>query len=650
MSKFQLPPCKDGFIAYDTETTGLTPYGSYKRWGFYPARPFAYSFCDSEGNTAYVRWSVDPHSRRVQPVARELRQIMGILNDPGITKIGHNLGYDNRMTRFMGGNPQGRMHDTLIMAHIVTGGSLFKYGLKELGEKLLNFPADDEKKLEDATKKARLAAKKEGYCIATAPFFGKKPHKADYWLAPPDLCKTYAIKDAERTMMLYLVLCEQLNKHPHLWEVYKREMKLFHVVAKMENTGVRIFPEKINSLRKIYTDYRSKQRRIADKHGGKGMNFRSSPQKTKIFYTERGYKPIYFTAKTNNPSTNGDSLNYFVSEYKDKLAKAILEYALADHMITGFLDPYDRFKVIGKGEQHYVLHPNYRQCGPVTGRFACGDPNLMQVASEATGQRRTDISLRPREAFGPRNGCIWYLPDYSQIEVWMFSFLAEANTMIDALLSGRDFHESNAEKVWGNKSDYLENKSYYRKRAKFLMFCKLYGGGVKKIAYLTDSTVEDAYDFVNEFDSELPEIKRYMNKMCRQIERYGQITNPLGRTYFIPEKMAYRSVNYMVQGTCADILKNAMIRVDKLFTNTWKGCQMLLTLHDELIIEVPIDLHSKELMRDIVTAMQTDFTRVGLPVPLPVGMSMTNKKWSDAQDVQFIMDEWKEKYICKTKN
>lgn len=630
------------FIAFDTETTGLNSWGDVKRWGFYPARPFAFSFCDDKGNTEYFRFKVDPFTRQVLYEKTKLRRIKELLRSDTV-KIGHNLSYDLRMCEAIGIKVKGEMHDTLIMAHVNTGGSEMFYGLKELCKKYADFEDTDEKTLRESAIKSRNKGKKLGWMLAVKEYHGRDPIKADYWMADPKLCKKYAIQDAERTMLLFLTWYPTVNADPNKLSVYSREMKLFQVVRRMENKGTRVFPEDLVRLRKWYTKYRDKQKVIADAHGGKDLNFRSPTQMVRTFIELKKYEPMYWTKK-GNPQINGDFLKHLADEKGDKLARAILEHRGSDHMITGFLNPYELFRT-QEAENVWTLHPNYRQCGPVTGRFSCGDPNLMQVASPTTGRKRTEVSLRPREAFGPRPGHVWYLPDYSQIEVWVFSFLAEEKAMMQALLAGRDFHGAVAEQVWGNHPEFHTNPSYYRKRAKLLMFCKLYGGGVKKVAYLTDATEAEARQFVQDFDSRLPGVNLFMNRMVNRVRREGKILNPFGRTYYIDANFSYKAVNYLVQGTSADILKNAMIRIDKLFRKRWKGCHILLTLHDELVLEVPLEYHSKQLMREIIYEMQRDSALVSVPVPLPVGMKIAKHRWSDTKEIESLTDEWKTRYL-----
>lgn len=639
LRQLQALDLSSGYLGIDTETTGLNPYGTPERWGFYPARPYAFSFCDWEGNTAYVRWQVNPKTRKVLPESSTFKAMQEILNNSKITKIGHNIAYDLRMLTYSGFKFSGSMHDTLILAHVVTGGCELTYGLKQLGVKYLKFSKDDEEELQKATSHARREAKKKGWFIADKEHFGREPIKADYWLAPLDICEKYAVQDAIRTMMFYRLWKREIEKNPGLRNTYEMEMRLFHVVRKMEERGVKLFYEDMKGLFKYYENYIKVQSKEAEKNGGKGLNFKSHKQMTHKFYVDRGHEPEL--NEKGNPSLNGKKLVELSAI--DPLARNILEFRGANHMLSSFLKPYDRYRVQEKSGD-WVLHPNFKQCGPVTGRFSCSDPSIMTVASEDTIRRKSSVDYKTKLIFGPRNGYIWYLPDYKQIEVWVFAFLSQDPYMMKSLLDGHDFHGAIAEKVWSREKDYEEFKSSYRKRAKLLMFCKIYGGGVKKIAFLLECykeingkkelDLETAQKFVDQYDQELPGVSRYMKRMINMVRREGKIVNPFGRHYYIIPDRAYCAVNYMIQGTCADIMKRAMINVDDLFTNRWKDSHILITLHDELICEVSRKYHSKKLMREMVTALQGNFhTVLGIPKPLPVSMEITEDRWMTTKEI-----------------
>lgn len=684
-------------IAFDTEGTGLIPYGPPAYWGYAPARPFAFSFCDADGNTEYFRWAVDPATRRVIPGPKAEQDILWrLFTDSAYTLIGHNIAYDLRMVGAtfydVGRTPRqdvpllpGRVHDTMVLAHVVTAGDELSYALKPLSVKHLKFPDEDERALEHEVQVARKDARDHGWLIAGGKkevergdhcvFAGNKPVKADYWLVPSphhtvpvgtpsdptDLVRTYAVGDVERAMLLFQLWMPELDAEPRLAATYRREMHLFWVLRKMERRGTRIDPRHTRALIRWYQEYMKRMEADAAVHGGAGMNFNSPKQLTQKFYIEKGYEPL-FTEK-GNMTLGKDKLAELgatdedTGEYKDPLAKAILEWRAAKQSIKSFLNIYARFWYpethpgLGRGSvrhRHFsirdgvwVLHPNYNQTGAVTGRMTCSDPNLQQVASATTGLRKADIPARPRECFGPRPGCLWYLPDYSQIEVWLFAFLSGETNMQELLLSGYDFHQGVADKSFTRKPDYEERKKYYRKLAKLIMFGKLYGGGVGtperpgRMTKLLQMPFLEAKEFIDSFEEQFQNVSIFARRMTRQATLEGEAWNTYGRKYKLEKEWAYKVVNYLVQGTAADVLKVATMRIDWMLERRWPHPQLglLNTVHDELIIEVPYELHSLRLMREIIWVMQMDSERVGLPVPFPVGMKIAKKRWSHTTDI-----------------
>jgi DNA polymerase I len=630
---------KDNLLASDTETTGLNPWGSVKDYGFYPARPFAFSFCDSEGNTDYIRWEVKPATRQVIVNPSDFRILKDLYSNPHLIHIGHNFIFDYRMINALGISIPGKVRDTLIMAHIITGGSELAYGLKFLGNKYLEIDTSDEKELRTATIQARHRNKKLNWYIADDEHFGKDPIKADYWMADPEICKKYAVQDSVRTMLFNKLWYEDIVSNPNLFRVWERETRLTFVTRVMENRGVKFYYEESKLLVKEYETYIKKQLKIADTLGGKGLNFSSHKQMTQKFYIEKKFEPKY--NKRGGYVLNKDKLIEIAQQ--DPLAQVILNYRGANHMISSFLKPYDKFKARDeKGD--WILHPSFKQCGPVTGRYSCGDPSLMCVASEDTIRNLTQVEYKPKRVLGPRKDHLWYLPDYKQIEVWVFAFLAKDETMMQALLTGRDFHGEIARQIWGNEPDFEEKYDSYRKRAKLILFCKFYGGGSGKVMFLLNQegrnltrkyTLQEAEQFIQDFETKLPGVAKFMKRIMNEVEREGVIYNPFGRMYKIDPQGSYKGTNYMIQGTSADIMKTAMLNVYDLFQKKWKGCYIVITLHDELILEIPIRYHSKQLMRDIILAMQSNFhTIIGCPKPLPISMEVARDRWSNAKEVK----------------
>ena len=635
-----------------------------------PARAFIWTLCDQDGNTDYLRADVDPKTREVKWDKRKLQAVADIYNNPDITKIGHNPRFDIAMAEHSGMHVRGRVLDTQIIAHIATSGQELTYALKQLTKRRFKYPDDDEKALLMEVNRQRNVAKRKRWSYANKIIGGPKPAKSDMWLCSDSFIKPYAVGDAIRCMLIYMAWWKEIQDDPRTKEVCDREHKLFWTLKRMEDTGVRVHRPRVHALIKFYDEYRAKQTKIAEANGGAGLNYKSSPQMTRVFYEHRHHPPVF--TKTYNPklgrhnySLNGDALlkmangyvieaaEWFNAERKtddlpigakwfrskrsgaryikvppDPLAKAVLEHNAAQQTNNSFLHVYKRYWV-KESPGVWVLHPGFKQTGAITGRLSCSDPNLQQVASETTGRRKADIQSRPREAFGPRPGYIWYLPDYSQIEVWLFAYLSGEKEMQRALMSGEDYHGGIGKRVFGDRPDFEDSKDYYRKCAKLIMFCLLYGGGVPKAAKLLKTDVDTAQEFVAAYHASLPGVKRFMSALIEEATKKGEIFSPFGRRYTFEPDFAYRSVNYIIQGTAADVMKNGLINTDKMLQRKWNGePKLLMTVHDELCVEVPIHLHSIELMTDVIRAMQMDSDRLGLPVRLPVEMKIAKTRWS----------------------
>lgn len=631
-----LQSLKGPVIGYDTETTGLNPWKSavYEKYGMFPARPFAFVFKDLHGNSAYIRWEVDPKTRKVIKIEKDVKAMSEILGDPKIVKVGHNLSFDIRMSRISGIKFDWTLvHDTQFLAHVLTGGSLFSYGLKALAFQWLEMENTSQKALEENTKKARQAAKKAGWNVSNEETHGvKECWRSDYWLADKELAKLYALDDLEMTMPLFVGLMEELEKNPSLKPVYDGEIAVMKELYRMEANGVNCFPEKLISLRKFYGEYSEKWKKEIEKYGAKNLNVNSPKQMVELFVKQRGNK-VYNRTDSGAPSINNDEL-LRLSE-KDPLAKAVLEYKAASSMVQKFINPYERF--MAKDSNCWVLHPNFRQA-TITGRLSCSEPNLQQVASPDSVKKKADIELKPREAMGPRMGHVWYLLDYSQMEVWLFAFQAKDQTLMKALLEGKDVHEAIGKQVWGHLPDWKPGKTIYRKKGKTTMFLKQYGGTAKAGAALFGCSRQEAEDIIDEFDRRLPGVSQYVDRKTRMAEKAGMIENVFGRRYYLEPRFAYKAVNYDIQGPCADMIKRAICRIGPLLRlhKSWEA-KMVLTIHDELVIEVS-KKSSKKYGKDIVEAvkkeMQRDSEKVGLPIAIPVGCKITSTTWAEAKEIK----------------
>lgn len=667
-------------FAIDTETTGLDNWG---KMGvdreFEPCRPFMFTLCDENGNMATIRWLIDPYTRGVITDKKTFKLLQKFLLNKKLAKIFHNWSFDIKMLRAAGFIVVGPFHDTQIRMHILKPDER-SWGLKPLCDKYFDIDDGDQKDLISSVNSARISAKRLGYAIADS-------NKADYWLGKPKLCRKYGELDAYRTMILFLSQEEMFEEYPKRLDVYKRELKLMHAIDRMECRGVRLDVDRIEEIKEYYEKVIVKSKKKIVKAAGKEFNPNSYPQKTKLFFGKLGHTPLEYSSKGKgraktytdcshckgegckvcqdtgrNPKCDGKFLESISVvrddedniKVKDKLAYAMLENSAASTML-GYLNSYIKFSVKDKNGDT-ILHPNYKQCGPITGRLAAERPNLQNVASDESGSKKTNIDYRLREAFIARKDHVLYIPDYSQIEVWIMALQSGDNKLIDQLAQGGDAHQLVADLIWpdayskkiakraGDKKakdrstkelKHLKEKGRIRKRIKTINFGIIYGQGADATAAGIGCSMEEVTEYLRQYHKKLPAVKKFMQDSIDEAREQGYVVNPYGRYYPISKSRIYVATNYKVQGTAAEVLKNAIIHVDKLSQKKkyMDLMRLLLNIHDELMAEIHKSIHNKKTQQDIVDAMNTDAEFLGCPIPFPIGLKIAEHRWTEYMEV-----------------
>jgi len=625
-----------GIVSVDTETTGLNP-----RMG---DRPFAFTFTDYEGDSAYLQGVVDPFTRKVSYSKDVLAELRRVMEDASITKVFHNAKFDIAMYESIGIKVRGKIWDTLIMAHIDDPAS--ELGLKPLCKKKLDIDDDDQRDLKDAVRRARVKAKKDGWKLSEAV-------EADYWMAPMALVRRYALTDTERTMALYWGYEELMKSDEGYKNLVEMEHKVLWVTKRMEDRGIAMSRKTIDELFTYYSEIIETQDAIIKKLGYADLNTNSPKQMQKVFYDDLGMTHIYKVRKGKNGrtktlTTDASALERWANE-GNELAKAIITRGEAEHQIQAFIDT---FRAEGMTEtslagEDFILHPNYRTCGPITGRISCTKPNLMNISN--TGTKKSDVQYRIREVFVPRKNRILYFADYSQVEVWLAMFLSQDPYGMEQLLKGEDMHGNMARKVWGNRYDFSNEAVFkkWRKRAKFILFGLIYGAGVPAIQAQAGCDEAEAMQIRDIFWKTFKGLYAFSNKLKVQAERLGYVENPFGRIYPVPGNESYKGLNYLVQGTAAEIMKRALINLDAVFQrrlSKFSPAKLLLTIHDEVAVEA--DERDTEVPGIILACMQDEFHKVlGMPHPFKAEVSIARVSWAlkeemDPQPLPADLSRW----------
>ncbi len=685
----------DQCVAVDVETTGLHP--------FHGDRMFSISLCDDrEGDTWYHEFPVDPFTREVNYKARPedrdaFAYIREVLRNKDYRLIFHHARFDIRMLKKAKlCNQQdlnGRFEDTLFAARVCNTLEV-SYGLKHLAKKYAKMGNEDEKDLKAAVMKGRRKARALGWKIA-------EDSEADYWIPKaldPEstVCEKYCRLDTVRTMVLWMMYDELMAKGPqcvNLRATYNREMRLWHVVRAMEDRGVRIDRDRTKQELDAATAKVKHHEKEMLKLAGRPFKYGSNKDLIQLIYGQFGLE-VKSRTDTGLPSTDWKALR----EHADHpFVREMLAYRASTKSISTFFQKYwDMMLPDPLNPKGYVLHPGFNQCGTLTGRFSCSDPNLQQVANSNTSARGTD-PIQARAPFGPRPGYVWYLADYSAMELRMFADIADEPFMLQTIALGRDLHTECANKAWGGKGNYnalkaaataLElghdaptkdevadvwavfgwdrakaqqgvhspeamtvadlwlagfnydivkaekslGKSGSRGRAKCVMYTKIYGGGPDAVRDLLYCTKQEAKDFMAQYDATFPRIKEYMEQRSRQAAKDGYVLNRFGRRLNVDPHYAYRAVNYEVQGSGADLVKEGMLRSYDYLSNTGLDAHIVLQVHDELIFEIHPRHAYKWLIRGLKTIMEDTGGR--FRVEMPVEFKRATSQWDQKELVE----------------
>jgi DNA polymerase-1 len=364
-------------------------------------------------------------------------------------------------------------------------------------------------------------------------------------------------------------------------------------------------------------------------------------------------------SKEMTVTTNAKALGIWASE-GDELAQCIITQREAKYQLNNFVKVFET-AVDGKG----FLHPNYKSIGPITGRIACNKPNLMNVSN--TGTKNSYVELRVRECFVPsKDENVLLFADYDQVEVWVSMFLSRDAAGMSDLTSGADMHGNMARKLWGQKYDIMWGDEHtnptfkkWRKRAKFCLFGLIYGAGSGSIMDTAGCSKEEALNIIDVFWKTFPGLKAFGDELQHQVNSKGFITGPFGREYNIESRDNYKALNYITQGTAAEIMKRALVNLDKEFMDE-PDINLLLTIHDEICVETPLknlkrvkrksriaeelgfeDVYLTAPQR-ILACMQGDFHTVkglSLPRPFSAGVDVCYNNW--AEKTKFKVEEFR---------
>jgi len=576
---------KQKLLALDFETDSLDAWNSH---------PIGISFALKPKEAFYV--PVAPHNvNAVQSAFVDPEKVRALLSllllDGEMTVVAHNAKFDYKVSRGWGiSRWQCKVWDTMTAAWLADPerGS---YSL----DSLVSYTFD----------------------CTPIKYVDIVPKGGTFAEVPLETAARYSGEDADYCIRLKHYLEPVLNKTESLALFENMEMPLLPILAEMEGEGIKIEPKALVEYGKELAVELDQIQGETWKIVGHEFNLSSTKQLQDVLFTERKLTPGKKT-KTGY-STDAAALEELARE--DPVPALILRHRTLSKLKSTYVDTLADM-TDSKGR----LHTSFVQTGTATGRLSSREPNLQNIPI------RTEEGRRIREAFTAKSGCLLISADYSQIELVVLAHLSKDENLISAFKDDRDVHARTASLIFG--IDESEVKSEQRRMAKTINFGVIYGMSAFRLANELNISRSDAVNFINAYFNTYSGVKRFIEDTIKKTEQTGYVTTIFGRRRYIPtinsnnktEKAAAEriTINTPVQGSAADIVKTAMLKLDKRLSLEKSSARLLLQVHDELILECP-EKEAGETTKLIKTEMEQ---AASLLIPLRVSVE-TGKRWGD---------------------
>ncbi len=586
-----------GTFAWDTETTGLRSL---------EVAIVGMSFCAEPGRAFYVPFNTkEPILEGGTPAL--LDALRPLMTDESLYRVAQNEKYDALVMGAHGVMVPPPHFDTMVASFTIHGSArrhnLDDMSLVELG----------------LTK------------IPTTQLIGKGKNQITMAELPIDEVAEYACEDAEATFRLYQRFSADLEETDNEKLFHELEMPLVRVLTKMQRRGIRLDTEAIGALNKELTkDIDSAEQDVRRLAGEPGLKVNSPKALGLVLFEklriqdEAGVKRVKKT-KTGY-ATDQATLNENFGDVE--IVRRLLEYREVMKLKSTYVDALPTFinKKTGR------IHCSFSQTVAATGRLSSSDPNLQNIPVRTERGQRIRASFVPRD---PDEHGEWVLlaADYSQVELRILAHLSGDEKLAQAFREGRDIHSSTASFIFGVDQGDVDRTM--RSQAKAINFGLLYGMGPQRLARETGLTVPEAKDFIERYFEAFPKVRGWIDGVLEGARETGYVETLMGRRRPMPDVTSTNqrvrsaaenaAVNTPVQGSAADIIKKAMIDLDAKLDASTLQAQLLLQVHDELVLEVPL----KELEATSAIVKDAMENAVTLDVPLNVDFGH-GKNWLEA--------------------
>ena len=577
-------------FSFDTETDDL---------GAMRSNLIGMSFSWEEGSGYYVPVA-GPEGCEHLSLDRVMRDIKPLLENAEIAKVGHNIKYDILVMKQLGVEVKGVAMDSMIAAFLLDA-SRNQYGIDSLAESLLRFRK-----------------------IPTSDLIGKGKGVASMVRCSLDRVATYASEDADITLRLANRFAVPLGEMEALKKLNDEvEVPLIDVLVEMEFNGIAIDPPMLKAQSAVLEERVQELRKKILHEAGSEFNIDSPKQLADILHNKLGL-PVVKKTKSG-PSTDVEVLEKLSDRHP--VPKLVLEYRSLVKLKNTYLDNLTEYVNPKTGR----IHASFNQTGASSGRLSCSDPNLQNIPI------RTDEGRRIRLAFvpGDREKNVLMAADYSQIELRILAHLTEEPALVRAFEADEDVHRTVAAEVFG--VPLAEVTREQRGYAKIVNFGIIYGvtahGLVRRIEGLTRTAAEE---LIKTYHKRFPSIKEFFEACVAKAQTQGYVETILGRRRPIPEiehrVLSMRNygerlaINSVVQGSAADLIKVAMVKIFARMKREGRPSKLLLQVHDELVFETPaasVEMEAAMVREEMNGAMV-------LKVPLKVEVGW-GKNWGEGK-------------------
>ncbi|HEY6109496.1 MAG TPA: DNA polymerase I [Gemmatimonadales bacterium] len=526
-----------------------------------------------------------------------LRPLRDLLADPGVPKAGHHCKYDWLVLRRSGVELAGVVYDSMLAAFVLDPGRR-SFALDELARDRLN---------------VRLRT--------YGDVAGRGRSEREFAAVPLDVAARYCCDDSETVLRLREALAAELEDHRLLPLLETVEMPLVPVLVDMEWAGVPVDRARLGELSRGFAVELAELERRLYAAAGTEFNLNSTPQLRTILFTKLQL-PILKKTKTG-PSTDVDVLEQLAA-MGHEVPRLLIEYRELSKLKSTYVDALPGYIHPETGR----IHTSFNQVGAATGRLSSSEPNLQNIPV------RTERGESIRRAFIAPPGALLLVADYSQIELRLLAHFSGDPAFVQAFEKGGDIHRQTAAVIFGVRQDQVTPEM--RARAKTINFATIYGQGPFALARQLGIGQDEAKAFIRQYFERFAGVRAWLDRTVLEARERGYVETLFGRRRYIPElkdrNFSIRAfgertaTNSPLQGSAADLIKVAMIRIHATLRERGLGSRLLLQVHDELVLEVPEG--EAAAAKELVKRHMEGAAELRVPLVVSVGVG---SNWVDAK-------------------